>query len=100
MSTLTETLKAIRDDKLTLPQLEAFHEQMTHFKTDLAMQISTLKKARALYLVKDADKTAIERKMSWDASTEGQRLIELEGYMRGVPSELDSLKNRIYAAIR
>jgi len=94
---LSDTLKAVKDERLNLEQLENYHIALTHFKTDLALEISKLKKARALFLMNSEEKTAIGKKMAWEVSEGGQRLIELEGYMIAVPSELSSLRSRIYA---
>ena len=59
-----------------------------------------LKKAKALYLMRDPESSAIARKMAWDASDEGQLLIQREAELRGLPDEIDGLMSRIYSAIR
>ena len=97
---LAETLAAIRDDKLQLPQLEAFRDSLIHFKTDLLLSVAKLKKAKALYLMRNPQDSAIARKMAWDASDEGQLLIQREAELRGLPDEIDGLMSRIYSAIR
>lgn len=97
---LEQTLQAIRDEKLPLQMLEKYRDDLIHFKTDLLRVIATLKKQKALYLIQHPEKSAVDRKISWDASEVGQRLIELEADLRGLPDEIDGLMSRIYAAIR
>lgn len=97
---LEQTLAAIRDDKLPLQMLEKYRDDLIHFKTDLLKRVATLKKQKALFLIQHPEKSAIDRKMSWDASEIGQRLIELEGDLRGLPDEINGLMSRIYSAIR
>lgn len=50
--------------------------------------------------MREPDKSAVARKMEWDASEGGQRLLDLEADLRGLPDEIDGLMSRIYAAIR
>lgn len=99
-STLSETLAAIRDEKLPLNLLEQYRDSLIHFKTDLLKAVAELKKKKAIYLMREPEKSAIARKMQWDASPEGQRLIDLEADLRGLPDEIDALMSRIYSAIR
>lgn len=96
---LTEVLEAVRDEHLPLEKLESFRDQLVHLKTDIAIQLADKKKARAMFLV-TAEGSVAARKLAFDATEEGQRLITLEGYMRGLGGEIDSLQGRIYAALR
>lgn len=50
--------------------------------------------------MENIEMSAIDRKTSWDASDSGQRLIDLEADLRGLPDEIDGLMSRIYSAIR
>lgn len=97
---LSDVLASIRDEKLTLPLLEQYRDSLIHFKTDLLKSVADLKKKKAIYLIREPEKSAVSRKMQWDALPEGQRLIELEADLRGLPDEIDGLMSRIYAAIR
>lgn len=97
---LRETLAAIRDDKLPLPMLESYRDTLIHFKTDILKAVASLKKAKALFLMREPEKSAVARKMEWDASESGQRLIDLEADLRGLPDEIDALMSRIFSAIR
>lgn len=97
---LKDVLSGIRDPALTLPQLETFRDTLIHFKTDLLKTVATLKKQKALFLMREPELSAIARKLAWDASEEGQCLIDYEADLRGLPDEIDALMSRIYAAIR
>ncbi len=98
MSLLEDTLKAIRDDKLPLEQLEKLRDTLIHLKTDISIQLADKKKARAMYLISSEGSVAA-RKMAFDGTADGQRLIELEGYLRGLGGEIEALASRIYAAL-
>jgi hypothetical protein len=98
--TLKETLAAIRDDSLPLPMLEKYRDDLIHFKTDYLKLQATLKKKKALFLMEEPDKSAIARKLAFEASEDGQRLIDIDADLRGLPDEIDALMSRIYAAIR
>jgi hypothetical protein len=97
---LKELLIAVRDEKLTLPMLEKYRDQLIHVRSDILMEIATLKKARAFFLFECEEPTMVLKRMRWEVTKEGQRLIELEGYIRGLRSEIDSLQSRIYAELR
>ncbi len=99
-SSLKDVLAAIRDSSLPLPMLESYRDSLIHFKTDYLKLQATLKKEKALFLMQEPDKSAVARKMEWDASESGQRLIDIDADLRGLPDEIDALMSRIYAAIR
>lgn len=96
---LRETLVAVRDDKLPLPMLEKYRDTLIHFKTDLHEHIAELKKKRAQYLVSTEGSVA-SRKMAFDGTDDGQRLLSLQGHISGLQGEIDSLQGRIYGQLR
>jgi hypothetical protein len=99
-TTLEDVLRKVRDEKLSLPQLEAFRDSLIHFKTDLLKTVAEYKKQRALFLMHDPEKSVALRKMEWDATPMGLLLIGFEADLRGLPDEIDALMSRIYSAIR
>lgn len=99
MSLLEDTLKAIRDDKLELPELEKLRDTLIHLKTDIGIQLADKKKARAMFLVQSFNGSVAAHKIAFDATEDGQRLITLEGYLRGLGGEIDALATRIYAKL-
>lgn len=100
MITLKEVLLAVRDENLPLPMLEKYRDSLIHMKTDVAIEIAEKKKARAFFLMDSKEPTAAAKRMAWEVTPDGQRLIELEGYMRGIGGEIDALMSRIYSSIR
>lgn len=100
MSQLADTLLAVRDEKLELEMCEKYRDTLIHLKTDLQNEIADHKKRRALWLMA-SEITGVEaKKLAYDATEDGQRLIELVGMVRGLPDEIDGLQSRIYAHLR
>ena len=100
MSLLEKTLQEIREEHLPLEKLEKLRDTVIHLKTDLHRTIADFKKKRALFLIQDTKDSVAARKMLWDATEEGQRLLELQGMIAGLGGEIDALQTRIYSAIR
>ncbi len=98
MSLIKETLAAIREEGLPLERLEALRDQLIHLKMDIGIELADKKKARAMYLI-NAEGSVAARKMAFDATDDGQRLLTLEGYLRGLGGEIEALTGRIYAAL-
>lgn len=98
--TLYQTLEKIRDESLGLSDLEALRDSLIHYKTDLLQQESRLKKAKALFLMQEPDKSAAARKMEFDVTPEGQKLFEVVADLRGLPDEISGLLSRIFSKIR
>lgn len=100
MSQLTETLEKVRDEHLTLEQCEQLRDTLIHIKTRLHNEIADYKKKRAVWLAFSGIEGVEARKLAYDATEDGQRLIELKGMMGGLGGEIDSLQSRIYGHLR
>lgn len=100
MSQLKQVLEKVRDESLPLEMLEKYRDQLVHFKTDLHSTIADFKKKRAIWLVSSEISGVEAKKQAWDATEEGQRLIELKGMIMGLQGEIDSLQGRIYGMLR
>lgn len=100
MSQLTDTLAAIKDEHLTLEQCEKYRDTLIHIKTSLHGEIAEYKKRRAIWLSESDIKGVEASKMAYDATGDGQRLIELKGMMGGLGGEIDALQSRIYGHLR
>ena len=97
MSLLIETLKAVREESLTKTSLEHYHTVLSGFKTDIKLEIATLKKVKAIFMYeKNQTESRVKNKDEWDASEQGQRLIDLIGMLGAVSTQLDSLRSRLY----
>lgn len=96
---LSDVLRAVREENLSLQNLEKYRDSLIHFKTDLHEHIAELKKKRAQYLVSTEGSVA-SRKMAFDGTDDGQRLLSLQGHISGLQGEIDSLQGRIYGQLR
>ena len=95
--TLEELIKSVKEERLRLQQLEDYHTQLSNLFMDMQIEMADLKKKEALFMVRKADGESVaNRKVTWKATREGQRLIDLEGYSRGISKLLTSLKSRGY----
>lgn len=98
MTTLNEALEKVKDETLTKSQLESYHTKLSNLLSDIKLEIGKWKKERALFIAKNVPKDSIAAKKSeWEASINGQRLLELESYDAAIRVQLGSLKSRLYA---
>lgn len=97
---LYEVLDAVKDERLPLDMCERYRDQLCHFKSELSRKIADLKKKRALFMIQSEEKTAAAKKLAFDASPDGQKLIGYEGDIRGLGDEISSLQSRIFSLIR
>lgn len=100
MTQLESLLQEVKDEKLPLERLEALRDQLIHLRTALFASVADLKKKRALFLASSLETSVAAKKVAWEASEDGQRLIELQGYLAPLKGEVDSLQGRIYGQLR
>ena len=95
---LQDTLKKVREENLDKPQLEHYHLILSNLFGDIKREIASLKKERAMFMAgKDTQESIANRKVSWDATPSGQRLLELEGDASATRIMIDSVKSRLYS---
>lgn len=100
MNQLQITLEAVKDENLTLQQCEKYRDNLIHIKTKLHNEIADYKRKRAIWLTSSDIQGVEARKLAYDATEDGQRLIELKGMMGGLGGEIDGLQSRIYGHLR
>ena len=101
MTQLHDLLEKVRDENLSLPQLESYRDQLIHLHSTMQIQLSEIEKAEAIALASASEEeTDAARKRKWRATEKGQRGIELNRFIKAVVKECDSLRNRVFAAIR
>jgi len=100
MSQLKDLLEKVKDEHLSLPLCEKYRDELIHLKTELHHSIADFKKKRAIFLVSSEVQGVEARKMAFDATPDGLRLIELKGMIGGLQGEIDSLQGRIYGHLR
>lgn len=101
MSQLLDLLEKVRDENLGLDMLEKYRDQLIHLHSMMQIELSDVEKAEAITLASATEEeTDAARKRKWRATEKGLRQIELNRYIKATLKECDSLKNRIFAAIR
>lgn len=98
---LIELLEAVKDEKLPLPLIEKYRDEMVHLHTAMQIELADLEKQEAIFFTTYPDDSAsdISIKRAWKATTYGQREILLNRYIKAVVKEIDSLKSRVYRLI-
>lgn len=109
MSQLTDLLLKVKDENLPLNMVEKYRDELVHLHSAMQLEMADLEKKEAQFFLTyregvDAglwgpDKkqpSDIEVKRKWRGTSEGQRLIELNRYVKAVSKEVDSLKSRVY----
>lgn len=95
--TLLELIKAVKEERLTLQQLEDYHTQLSNLFADMQFEMANLEKQEAIYMNRKSDEESVaNRKITWKATREGLRLLELKRYSLAVSKLLTSLKTRGY----
>lgn len=102
---LIELIKAVREEKLTREQLEAYQDQMSYLFADLQLEMAELEKEEAQFMGTWAENnegveaSVAYKKVMWKSTKSGQRLIELKRYALATKEMINSLKSRIYKLI-
>ncbi len=93
---LLELFQKVNDRELSRENLEAYRDELVALFCQMQIELATLKKQEAMYLLENKKETAVETTRVWDATKEGQRLIELRYYSKATEKMVSSLKDRIY----
>lgn len=96
MSQLSQLLEAVKEKNLSKEKLGEYRDELANLAAQIQLELADLKKAEALYLLDHAKETAIATKTAWNATKEGQRLIELSHYYKACEKILSSCKSRLY----
>lgn len=98
---LSELLEAVKDEKLSLPMIEKYRDEMVHLHSAMQIELADLEKKEALYFDKHSapDVSDISVKRKWRVTDDGQRAILLNRYIKVIVKEIDSLKSRVYRLI-
>ena len=94
---LLELFQLVKDDSLQKDQLEEYHKIMSEMYAEMHLQMADIKKKKAIFMLKDPEKTGVDKNREWGGSEEGLREIDLKGYIRATSTHLKSLKNRLYS---
>lgn len=95
--TLRELIEAVNEKNLTKTQLEEYRDQMSHVAALLHLEYADLEKKEALFIDSCTEPTDIAKKRKWKITIEGQRQIEVKGYIKSAEKMLSSLKSRLFS---
>ena len=98
---LIELIQAVKEEKLSKEQLEAYRDQLSNLYADMQIEMATLEKEEASFMCDPdvSDRSVAERKVLWKGRQSGQRLITLKRYAIATKEMINSLKSRIYDKI-
>ncbi len=94
---LQELFTAVKEQNLNKDQLEHYHNQLGRLKAELRQELANLKKQKAMFMVsREQGESVASRQISWDASKEGQRKFEVEGYIGSISDYMGGIKVSLY----
>jgi len=96
--TLKELIEAVKEKSLNKDQLEEYRDDLSRMFSAIQMEMADLEKEEALFMNGKGDEESVaNRKVTWKATTSGQRLIQLKRYALACKEMLNSLKSRLYS---
>ena len=95
---LSDILKEVREENLSKGQLENYEQKLAALYAEMMLEIAEKKKAEAMFFLarSSPEVSDVSIKRAWRGTPEGQRLIELEAYVKATAKMLSSIKSRIY----
>lgn len=94
---ILEVTKEIKEEVLGKDRLEILHTMLSTYLSELQRYKATLEKEEAMFMGgKSQDETVANRKVSWKASENGQKLIGVKGEIEAVKPLISSVKSRLY----
>lgn len=94
---LLEVQKEITEATLGKDRLEELHTLLSKYLSELQQYRATLEKEEAMFMGgKGQDETVANRKVSWRASENGQKLIGVKGEIEATKPLVNSVKSRLY----
>lgn len=96
MSKLTELFTAVREENLNKYQLEKYHKELSELYSQMHLEMADIKKKKGLFMAKSPEISTASMKRTWEGSEDGQREIDLKGYIRATSTQLRSLQTRMY----
>ncbi len=95
---LIELIEAVKEKNLDKDQLEGYRDQLSGLFAQMQLEMSELEKLEAIFMHgKSEEESVANRKITWKATPDGQRLITLKRYCLATKEILNSLKSRLYS---
>lgn len=99
MSRLLQLFTEVKDENLSKEKIESYHQQLSELRADIKLELASLDKQKAIFMLRNPEKSVAQRKTEWDGSEAGLRRIELKSYLSATTDHINSLKTRIYALL-
>lgn len=94
---LLDIQKEIKEEHLGKDRLEELHTMLSAYLSELSIYRATLEKEEAMFMGgKGQEETVANRKVSWRASENGQKLIGVKGEIEATKPLISSVKSRLY----
>lgn len=93
---LQQLFLAVKEENLDKWKLESYFKEMSELYSQLHLEMGDIKKKKALFMLKDPEKTGVAKRREWEGSPEGIREIEVKAMIRATSAQRDSLKSRMY----
>ena len=99
--TLEQLFEAVKDESLSLQDIERYRDQMIHLHTRMQIEMADIEKSEAIYFNEKTqpDVSDVSIKRIWRATEKGQRQILLNRYLKAIAKEIDSLRSRVYRLV-
>ena len=95
--TFLDLLKAVKDENLDKQQLEDYHKALSELRGEMKLELAANKKRRAMFMLQNPELSVAQRKLNWEGTPDGQREIDLKGYIGAASDNLSSLKSRLFS---
>ena len=96
---LLQLFREVKDENLNKEQIENFHKQLSELRADIKIELAAIEKERAMFMLRNPEKSVAQRTLDWKGGEKGQREIELKAYLSATTDHINSLKTRIYALL-
>lgn len=93
---LLELFKAVKEVNLTKDKLEDYHKELSELYALMHLELGEIKKRKGMYMLPNPELSGVAIMRKWNATTDGQREIELKSYIKATSTILSSLKSRLF----
>ncbi len=98
---LQDLITKVKERGLSKDELEQYRDDLSGLFAQMQLEMSEIEKEQALYMdatnASSKQDSVAQRKVRWNATAKGQRLIEIKRYALATKEMLNSLKSRLYS---
>lgn len=96
MNKLQELFSKVKEENLTKWQLEELHQALSTLRGEMRLELATITKKKAVYMLGKPELAVAQRKINWSATEEGLREIDLKAEIGALGDNLNSIKSRLF----